>query len=241
MFERPTQILGLIALMMTFLAGFDAAGRAATVITADNAGRVVDNNNDDLGNIAISNQPASAVGEPGSGNENDEGRFVVYFNLDTAGRAAAAVAESITLDIVMDRTGGNSAALAGFAVDLYGFEDVTFTDIVAGQYQQAATLLQSAVFTSADAGPSNTNLKRSFDVTGFVKTEAARSATSSVAFRFQVDPATLPIDEGKQVYWVLEGTGGGGNIAPTLTLIPEPATAALLSLGALALMRRRRG
>ena len=230
---RHAPALAAIALMMTI--GFNDAAQAATVVAASDAGRVIDG----AGGFSAE---FVAVGEPGSNNEDNEGRFIVFFTPDAAERIQIAAASEITLDIRLDRTGDNSADLAGFAVDLYGFEDVEFTGINATQYHQAATLVQADAFTAADGG--QVDLDRSFDVTAFAKAEAARSATSTIAFRLQVNPDTLPIVDGKQVFWALEGidfaNGGSVPVEPTLSVIPEPASAAMFGLGALALMRRRR-
>ena len=228
-------MLGVLVLML----GVPVSAAPVTV-TASGATRLIDGNGDDVGDsTGNSTTSAAAIGEPGNKNENNEGRMLIYFNPSAAERDEIAAASQVIFNVILERTGDNAANLAGYEVDMYGYEDVTFTGVAASQYHQAATLLQSGVFTPADAHTVSSDVWHSFDVTAFAKTEAARSATSTIAFRFQVDPDAQPIADGNQVFWV--GIGIDGSRTATLSVIPEPASAAMLGLGALALMRRRHG
>ena len=191
-----------------------------------------DGNNDNNGDSTPGgSSSAYQVGEGAT--DSGEARIWLPFSLTPSERASIANAQSITLDIslaIIDNA-------TGFNLDIHGIGSRTDVNPTASDFQAASTLLVDDAFTpTSDLGFA------SFDVTTFVRDQAALSSDTIIAFRLQMDPNTLPNTNGALDRYVIRLADRTDGNQPTLTVtpIPEPSSVALLSLGGLLCMGRRR-
>ena len=199
-----------------------------------------DNGLDDITSVLYS-RAGAWVGEnydAATYTPDGECRAWVPFGLTPEQRAAIGLATSIKLYM-----GYNTmmSAFTDYNVDLWGYQDlqrtVTDASTYASDYSQGATLLVEDYVT-----PSTT--KGGFviaDVTAFAKAEASRSASSTIVFRLQMDPATLPVDNDlSQAYRFFIATDANYPTFLEVDYVPEPASLVVLALGGLLVARRRR-
>lgn len=191
-------------------------------VFADNGARLGDSDNDESGNFVNQHVLGAAVGEPGSNNENNEGRMGFYFDLAPLERSQLVSASAVTFTVTQQRTSGNKT---GYEVDLYGITNTDWTTAKITDYEASADKLLDGAFGASDSGV----ITRTFDITDFARQQAALSATSTITLRLQVDPTDLPIGDGNSLFWVFQGDGAPLGQQPFLTVtVPEPSTLALL-------------
>ncbi len=216
-----------------------AVSFADTVVYIDaNHARIIDTNADDLGDVAVGiSATAVAIGETNNETaDQQEGRFWMPFAMSAAQRSEILNASSVHLSVYL--TGKQN--IANFNVDLIGLTNRTSTAAALSDYQAAGTVLIDGAIT-----PGSTLGQHTFDVTSFVQQEAA-VAGSIIAFRMQIDPATMPIVDGLKSNYIVYSLNAGQPVyRPQLIVagIPEPAGLGILSIagGMIAMMRRRLG
>ena len=218
------------AASLALLIGFGPGTTASAVdINPFETGRVADDNGDELGdNNTLAGGSALIVGD--SSNNTSEFRSVFEFDIsgDTAAINAAPATGGVTFSISISNklNAAPDFDLIALAADEDGVVDND-------DFQAAGTLVQS--FSAADFEIDDTVMA---DVTSFVQADSAASQQFS-SFRLQVsNPALFNNGNGNADAFFF-GTNGS-NDATLSVVIPEPASLALLGLGALAMVSRRR-
>lgn len=223
---QPIRVVLWTVAAVSGLCMMPSAANAGVINAAASDLALVDTNGDDLGDARVaSGNTAYQMGE--SSADQNEVRLWIPFTLSTADRTDIANADSVSFSFNLQSLGNVSA----FNVDLHGFSGRTSAVAVNSDYEAATTLLvDNALTASSPVGA------YSFDVTNFARTQSAIPG-SVIVFRLQMDPATLPNNDGlwnRYVIALSEST-----TPPQLTIVvPEPASMALLGLGTLILACR---
>jgi hypothetical protein len=187
MFDRHPFGFSTITLipMALFVLLLAAGVQADTIIAASaNDAALRDVDGDDRGDNLFVRGGMIAVGESNNTADEMEMRFWLPFELTAKQRTAIAAGLRVDLDLTL-REVKNAA---GFTVDLYGLADRVVSAASAGDYEAPAVLLVREALN-----PGSAPGRYHFDVTDFVKAEAAK-AGSVIVFRLQANPASLPND-----------------------------------------------
>jgi hypothetical protein len=203
----------------------------------------------------LSLNPTFVIGTPGSINSGAVPPLgttlwhVSKFDLTGFTDLVGSAVNSATLTIPDQNTTRNGVPSAQDFIAEH-FEAQSSTTIVAGDGTVAALTALGTVIPTGGTGNASSTSTVTVDVTAQVAADLAAGRTLS-SYRIGHDPGGVPasLNPGGSNYSIDDsnGAGGGwGGFSDNLTrltidyTIPEPATATLLGLGALAMVRRKR-
>lgn len=211
---------------------------AATVVTTAGDARVrVD------GNVASGSSSAVEVGSHGAATSNFRSVFVMPFLLPTlgAGESFANVSLSFTVDAIDNIPATQNADLYGLTRIGVGSDAAASGDFFEGALDASNTLLQDNILTSTSStGANSTNATGGANLTTFLNTQAASASAGDFVF-LRLSTDVVP-SGGTQRFRIVTANSATPAQFATITydIIPEPSSLALLGLGGLALLRRRR-
>ena len=175
---------------------------------------LLDLNSQGLGYIAVAPGETVSVGENGTDQAGDRGWLA--FALTSQARADISNAQTIYLNLTPSSR--IDLESTNVYVDIYGLTNRTSASASGSDYPASGgVLLVGQAVTSMSP---NTNL--SFDVTSFVKAEAARSSSSVIVFRLQMGPSVPYLDGALNQFNFFSAESTNTSARPNLLLNGHP-------------------